>query len=277
MPNAGMTGSNDLLGLAADAATRHIHSTFIGIGLSFNSTLIDRIAKIKGANYFSVLSSEEFKERLDDNFDYMVCPLVYNLSLKLVSRGYQIEKIYGSPEANSATGELMKVNCLFPSPSNEDGEIRGGLVLMRLKKTGNVGDLKLTVNYEMHDGYVCHSEKNVAFEGAETEYYENSGIRKGILLARYAEVMQHWIESERYAGCAMYERYRETWENEAVKLVASDENRALLRNFKKHLVEEISQIKDQQLNREVTLIDKILATSGYIAQYKEEYEKSMAM
>lgn len=274
MPNTGNTSSRDLMSLAAVAAQSRIHSTFIGIGLAFNSNLIDRIAKVRGANYFSVQSAEEFKERMDDNFQYMVCPLVYNLSLKLVSNGYQIEKVYGSPDVNIANGELMKVSSLFPSPTNEDNETKGGLILLRLKKTGHTGDLKLVVDYEMHDGFACNSAAKVAFEGAEAEYYENTGIRKGILLARYVEIMKNWISSERFAGGEMYSRYREIWENEAVRLVASDENRATLRNFKKHLEEEIAQIKDPSLNREITLIDKILGDSGYIAQYKADYDRN---
>ncbi|EKD80944.1 MAG: Cell surface protein, partial [uncultured bacterium] len=256
------------------AATSHIHSTFIGIGLAFNSDLINRIAKIRGANYFSVQSASEFKERMDDNFKYMVCPLVYNLSLRMVSTGYQIEKVYGSPDSNIANGELMKVSCLFPSPTNEDNETKGGLILLRLRKTGHTGDLKLVVNYEMNDGFACSSEAKVAFEGAETEFYDNTGIRKGILLARYAELMQGWISSERRAGGEMYARHCGIWENEAVKLVASEENRAVLRSFKNHLASEIAQINDQSLNREITLIDKILSSSGYIAQYKQEYDSA---
>ncbi|OGK12749.1 MAG: hypothetical protein A2W80_18280 [Candidatus Riflebacteria bacterium GWC2_50_8] len=274
MPNTGRTSRQDLMSLATSAANNRIHSTFIGIGLAFNSELINHIAKIRGANYFSVQSAEEFKERMDDNFKYMVCPLVYNLCLKMISNGYQIEKVYGSPDSNIANGELMKVSCLFPSPTNEENETKGGLILLRLKKTGHTGDLRLVVDYEMNDGFACSSEAKVAFEGAEAEYYENTGIRKGILLARYVETMQGWISSERRAGGDMYERYRNIWENEAVKLVASEENRAVLRLLKKHLAAEIEQIKDPSLNREITLIEKILDSSGYIAQHKAEYDKA---
>jgi len=39
---------------------------------------------------------------------------------------------------------------------------------------------------------------------------------------------------------------------------------------------EIQQINDQTLNREITLIDRILGNSGFIAQFKEEYERSQA-
>lgn len=276
MPNLGSTSSSGLMSLADNAAQNHIHSTFIGVGLAFNSDLINRIAKIRGANYYSVMSAEEFKERMDDNFEYMVCPLVYNLSLRLVSSGYQIDKIYGSPDADAPSGELMKISCLFPSPTNESGETRGGMVLLRLKKIGHTGDLKLLVNYEMNDGFVCSSEAEVAFEGAEAEYYENTGIRKGILLARYAETMQSWINSERLTGARLYERVSYIWENEAVKLVISAENRLLLQGLKSHLLEEIAQINDKTLNREVTLIDKILINSGDITKHKQEYDNSQS-
>ncbi|MBU1108892.1 MAG: VWA domain-containing protein [Candidatus Riflebacteria bacterium] len=274
MPNTGRTSSNDLLSLAEGAAANRIHSTFIGIGLAFNAELINRIAKVQGANYFSVQSADDFKERMDDNFKYMVCPLVYNLSLKMISTGYQIEKVYGSPDSNVATGELMKVSCLFPSPVNEDNETKGGLILLRLKKIGNTGDLKLVVNYEMNDGFACSSEAKVAFEATENESYYNTGIRKGILLARYVEAMNNWISSERRTGSEMYGRHREVWENESVKLVASDENRAMLRSFKTYLASETVQINDQSLNREITLIDKILSSSVYIAQFQKEYDNA---
>jgi hypothetical protein len=51
----------------------------------------------------------------------MVTPLVFDLKLKLKSSGYKIKAVYGSPDSNKATGEVMYVNTLFPTPSNDDG------------------------------------------------------------------------------------------------------------------------------------------------------------
>ena len=68
----------------------------------------------------------------------MVTPLVFDLSLKLESSGYDIKAVYGSPEADLATGEIMKVNTLFPSLT-VDGETRGGLILLHLEKTDQAG------------------------------------------------------------------------------------------------------------------------------------------
>ena len=43
-----------------------------GVGLDFNTELVESIAKVKGANYFAVHSPGEFRRRLVDEFDYAV-------------------------------------------------------------------------------------------------------------------------------------------------------------------------------------------------------------
>ena len=66
------------------------------------SGLIKRITKVRGANYYSVHSTKEFKTRMDDEFEYMVTPLVFDLQLSLTATGYEIEKVYGSPSADKS-------------------------------------------------------------------------------------------------------------------------------------------------------------------------------
>ncbi|MBS1193327.1 MAG: Cell surface protein, partial [Methanomicrobia archaeon] len=63
----------------------------------------------------------------------MVTPLVFDLRLRLDAPGYEIQKVYGSPEADLATGDLMKVNTLFPSRA-EEGAVRGGVILVKLRQ-----------------------------------------------------------------------------------------------------------------------------------------------
>lgn len=43
-----------------------------GVGLDFNTELVEGISKVRGANYFSVHSPGEFRRRLTDEFDYAV-------------------------------------------------------------------------------------------------------------------------------------------------------------------------------------------------------------
>lgn len=66
MLNLGSTRSQDLLESTEQNAGKKVYSTFIGVGVDFNTELIEYITKIRGANYYSVHSSREFKSRMDD-------------------------------------------------------------------------------------------------------------------------------------------------------------------------------------------------------------------
>ncbi len=148
MPNTGELSKNKLFGLAKNASEKNIHTTFIGVGVDFNNDLVEYVSKTKGANYFSVHSSKAFSKLLDEEFEYMVTPLVYDLELKLSSSNYSIKAVYGSPDAKMATGQIMKVNTLFPS-KNDGTATKGGVVLLKLKKLGEGSrdDIRLDVSY----------------------------------------------------------------------------------------------------------------------------------
>ncbi len=274
MPNVGDISEGGLLGIVKKNSENKLYSTFIGIGVDFNTELIDTITKIRGANYYSVHSSKEFKERMDNEFEYMVTPLVFNLKLNLEADGYKIEKVYGSPEANEATGELMKVNTLFPSKV-EAGETRGGLVLLKLKKTSDSGSLKLKVSYEDRMGKTDSSEAEIKITG-NAEYFANNGIRKGILLARYANLMKNWIIDERADYITPKPLYRcmtkETgivdsyrcpielgqWERQSIPLKISQDYKDLFKDFKSYFEKEKNAIGDDTLNKEMEILNKLI-------------------
>src|SRR3989338_10754861 len=196
MPNIGQISEEGLFGLTKENADNKIYTTFIGVGVDFNTELVESITKIRGANYYSVHSGKEFKQRMDDEFEYMVTPLVFNLNLNLDAKGYKIEKVYGSPEANEATGQIMKVNTLFPSKKQEE-ETKGGVVLLKLRKLSPDATLKLKTSYEDRNGRQDSDEMIVQIDEKQTDFYENNGIRKGILLSRYADLMKNWIIDQR--------------------------------------------------------------------------------
>ncbi|MEZ4683999.1 MAG: VWA domain-containing protein [Caldilineaceae bacterium] len=130
-PNTGATGAADLLALTQANAEQHVHTTFIGIGVDFNSELVEGLTKVRGANYYAAHSPVDFMQRMDDEFDFMVTPVLFDLTLTFNSPDYVIEQVYGSPEADAATGELMGINTLFPSASR-GGAVKGGVVLLQL-------------------------------------------------------------------------------------------------------------------------------------------------
>jgi Ca-activated chloride channel homolog len=271
MPNTGRTGEDDLLSITKENASNGIFSTFIGVGVDFNSQLIEHISKIKGANYYSVHNDDEFKNRMDDEFEFMVTPLVFNLQLTLDSKGFEIEKVYGSPEANEASGDIMKVNTLFPSAVNDE-ETRGGIILLKLKKTGDNPTITLRASYENRQGEFSVNEKDIVFN--ENINSISNGIRKGILLTRYVNLLQNWILDERQHQFKLPWRDNDInekgclppnendllgkWERKSKPLIVSKNYQLPLKYFMEYFKIEMIELKDDDLSKELETLQKII-------------------
>ena len=281
MPNRGVTDDQDLLTMAERNAERGIHATFIGVGVDFNTELVDAISKVRGANYHAVHSAAQFRERMDEGFQYMVTPLVFDLELTLDAPGYRIAQVYGSPEADEATGRLMTVDTLFPSKT-EDGETRGGVVLLKLERlpaneaTSAKEGVVLRVSYKDRDGTPNEVETAITLDDRAPDHYDNTGIRKAILLARYADLLQNWLidEGRHRGGYPPREPSvsRETgihpptalpdlgrWERRSTPLTVSEPYEALLREFRRHMQSEMAEIGDESLQRELEILSALLA------------------
>ncbi len=285
-PNQGDLSEKGLAGLAKSLAQNQVYTTFIGVGVDFNTQLIESITKLRGANYYSVHSPKEFKDRMDKNFDYMVTPLVFNLKLQVETEGFEIQKVYGSPEANQVEGEIMTVNTLFPSESVE-GKTRGGLVLLHLKKTGDKEEnhIQLKVSYENRQGNKDTDTTEIEFEKQE-DYYANTGVQKGILLVRYANLLRDWIVFERLDktgwevedsggqnSFVIQEWYKELgipsntdrhfgsstrWERKSKPLVVSPEYKKIFTQFLLYLEQEIKAIGDQTIKQEAEILRTLI-------------------
>merc|ERR1719197_1394805 len=96
-------------------AERGIYTSLLGVCLDFSQDVAEALSRAKGAWYGSVKTAEEFRRRLDEEFDFLVTPLVFNLRLHASSESWAIDRVFGSPEAELATGQLMRVNTIFPS------------------------------------------------------------------------------------------------------------------------------------------------------------------
>jgi Ca-activated chloride channel family protein len=212
---------------------------------------------------------------MDDEFDFMVTPLVFDLRLKLDSPGYEIEKVYGSPEADQATGELMKVNTLFPSKA-EEGQVKGGVILVKLKKLSNQGIMRLSVSYEDRNGAKDSDEAEVVMSGQEADFYQNSGIRKAVLLSRYADLLKNWIIDERTAadkGWKIVPSVTLTngivipielgeWERQSLPLTVSEPYPQLFGQFSDYFASESQAIGDNSLDQEEKILKKLQDYSG---------------
>ncbi len=284
MPNMGDTSRGGLLKQVRCNAEKGIYTTFIGVGVDFQSELVEALTKTEGANYYTVRSPKEFRERMDEGFDYMVTPLVFDLKLDLVATGYEIEKVYGSPDADQTTGELMNIRTLFPS-QNSGTETRGGLVLLKLKKFSGNQDIKLHLTYRDRGGMKHEQESTVIFDESVEERYDNSGIRKGIWLSRYADLLKNWTIDQRKMSHkqnwapAVNEAvgivepklprgFLGRWERQSLPLSVSYAYGSLFMIFRTLFAQETKTLCDRTLQQELDVIDKLIekASKPYVKE-----------
>ena len=279
-PNTGETSEEDLFKLIESNAGKKVYTSFIGIGVDFNTELVEAINKVRGANYYAVHSPLKFKKRMDDEFDFMVTPLVFDLELKVQADGFKIKKVYGSPEADEATGEIMKVATLFPSEKTEEGT-RGGVVLLHLEKVSGATDytIRLTASYEDREGKEDSSSSTVEFK-QESEFYDNTGIRKAVLLSRYANLVKNWLASENSLQEETEEAKNEDapvevyytkgipvplqlgeWERQSKKFTVSEKYKELFGKFHAYFEKEMAETGDPSLDKELKIL-KLLAGSN---------------
>ena len=277
MPNTGRTDREGLIGMVEDNADDGIYTTFIGVGVDFNTELIQTISDVRGGNYYSVHSSKEFEERMGEQFEYMVTPLVFDLELELDSDDYEIEAVYGSDTVDKKSGTIMEVNTLFPSKS-EGGEVKGGVILLKLEKKNQKddGELELKVTYKDRNGNKHENEQVVKLKDTGEERYDNTGIRKAIMLTRYANTLKNWILYERseerkflirpeigICDCMIvdpqevYELLGE-WERTSVELTVSDEYKEIFSNLKDYMEEEIEILDDEDLEQEIDILKELI-------------------
>ena len=280
MPNYGETSDEGLLSYVKNNADDGIYTTFIGVGVDFNTELTEAISDVRGANYYSVHNSSEFKDRMGEQFEYMVTPLVFDLELSLNSDVYEIVEVYGSDTVNKESGSIMNVNTLFPSKTTSDGEVKGGVVLLKLSsKNENSDDINeditLNVSYKDREGKEYQNSQKVSFTNNQ-EYYDNTGIRKAILLTRYANTLKDWILYERSDEDRRFlitpdtgiedclytkdEIYFILGRNErtSVDLEVSDEYKEIFSNLKTYMEQEINEIQDDTLKQEIEILDKLI-------------------
>ncbi|EFC40627.1 predicted protein [Naegleria gruberi] len=245
-PNVGGTDTLDILTKDANSGPYNIFSTFIGIGLDFNSDIVEELTQVRGCNYFSVKSTEDFTKILNQDFNYIVTPICYNVKLSLECENYEIEKCFGTNMAGESTGEIMKVDTCSASQLDERG-VKGGIVLLRLKAKNDFkgeSNVKLTLSYETVEGKKVREEKQVKINANQLgNYYETNGIRKAIALVRFVENVKGYL-MEMKNGETKHERWNSKF-NQLLNLFTN----------------EVKEIGDETMNEHVDSIKKLIEFS----------------
>ncbi len=113
---------------------------------------------------------------------------------------FEIEQVFGSPEANQST--VMKVNTLFPSPVLQNTSIKGGLILLKLKLKNRSANpmMSFTVMYEDIRGKKSIVRREIKLPSDFVDGNEPSWspeMQHAVVLTRYVATMKKWVTYER--------------------------------------------------------------------------------
>lgn len=275
MPNMGQYGDSQMLSRIKSNADKKLYTSFVGVGVDFNTKFTENVSDVKGFNYYSVHSGKEFNKILAEDFDYMVTPLVFDLNLDFKSNNYEIAGVYGSDSVNKSSGTIMHINTLFPSSSNSDGDVKGGIVLLKLKKRNNSdnSNIELNVSYKDRADQKHNCNEKVVFNEGRNDFYDNTGIRKAILLARYVGTMKNWIlyEQSKYdefkapidVTCYDHEEeYAKVTlginERKSIPLSVSSEYKDVFKKFLSYMESEKKELKDEDLINEIEVVNQLI-------------------
>ena len=206
---------------------------------------------------------------MSEEFEYVVTPLSFDLSLELDAEGYDVRKVYGSTAAEEAGSEIVHVNTLFASPTKV-GKTRGGIVLVQVERQSADATMTLKVSWEDRAGNRGETSTTISFPDAEPEQFANTGVRKAVLLSRYADLLKNWMVAERDRdaiptdeGIAVPPEGEGLgeWEQRSEPLTVSERYATRIEAFRDYFAGEIYAVGDDLLGRELELVDRILAAS----------------
>jgi len=195
---SGDLDGNKLLATFQANANLKIYTTFIGIGVDFDTDMAATISKTRACNYFSVHSPSEFKRLMSTEFDYVVSPNVFDIKGTMKSEGWKVERVFGSPGFDiPVEGTLYYIDSSFPSATRK-GATKGGVILIKLQKDPKQASssIQFMVEYTNLDGKKFQETEPFVFgedPKDSKDIYQNSCVRKAVLLTRYVSFMKHFL------------------------------------------------------------------------------------
>ena len=151
-------GDQDLvLQQISQNARKQLWTSVLGVDVDLSVALVEKISRVHGARYLSAASATEFKKLMDEEFDYDVMPVAFDIRLDVVAGDVAFTKAFGSPELNDVfkAGEsktAVQLSCEFPNPVDGDGGIKGNMLLFRLavgrEAVAKTSPVKLRMEYQ---------------------------------------------------------------------------------------------------------------------------------
>ncbi len=190
MPNVGRTDSTSFRMLAERYAHQGIGLTAFGVGIDFGQELTYHISQLRGGNFFYLESPQKIATVFDNEFDYLVTPLAYDLDVTIATpAGLKLTAVYGLPTWKPGSHDAnLHIPTVFLSSNR-------GAIVLRYEKDGSgaltvdAGDqiASGTIGFTDVDGSRHGSETVLRHTGTErlepgTQYYTHDGMRVAVAL-----------------------------------------------------------------------------------------------
>jgi Ca-activated chloride channel family protein len=241
--NTGSVDTETFISQANAAAEKGIGLTVFGVGIDLNQELVLAISRLRGGNYAYLADYERIATVFDEDFDYLVTPLAYDLKLTLSpATGFGVKTVYGWRSDSSTSSSVeIDIATVFLSRAH-------GAVVARLEPTGEWPSgstplAHLTLNYVS----ASDTEKtNDVFEtlydetnplGNNTLFYSQIGVRRTIAYVNAALGMKQ--------ACALY------WDGNRTDAIA------LLDKTNTLLTDEAAATEDDNLNVEASRMTQL--------------------
>ncbi len=97
-PNTGATDLGSFLGMARYYGASGIGISVFGVGLDLGAELATEVSEVRGGNSFYLADDEAIARVFDEEFDYIVTPLAYDLEVTVdAAEGLRFDEAFGAP------------------------------------------------------------------------------------------------------------------------------------------------------------------------------------
>jgi Ca-activated chloride channel family protein len=164
-PNVGPTSPTDFDRLVSDGADDGVHITVVGLGLGMGPEVMQSMAKVRGANAYSMTKREHITEFVADEYPWFTVPIAYDLAVDVRhSSGLVIDQGYGFP---TGFGEEPRLDVATVFLSKR----RGALLLSLAEESAGALDLAYAdadLSWVNPSGVVRTSTVRAARDGGAT-------------------------------------------------------------------------------------------------------------
>lgn len=226
MPNVGMTGEGEFTELLRSNSSEGRDTTVFGVNIVFSQSLVTAISAVRGANSFYLSGPERTRTIFDEDFDYLVTPIAYDLKMALTpAEGFKVEAVYGLPGVEPGASQAeMVVSSVFLSR-------RSGAILARLSRVEDISPAQSVMtgnlSFQTTGGGESRTTLTASYEGSEplssTEaWYSQRSVRKAVALTNFIlgarSASELWKKGEKTAARALADRMAALLQAEADRM-----------------------------------------------------------